>query len=185
MNTLKQNEAIAVGVGIVLVAVFFFFPGIFSKITGTTGDAGINTSANPDAIVVEEGDKMEGTTIDTTNNTPNMTTTAEGLVINDVKVGTGAEVKNGDTVSVHYVGTFTDGSKFDSSVDRGTPFSFTVGGGQVIKGWELGLVGMKVGGERKLTIPSTLGYGAQTYGPIPGGSTLLFDIQLLKVEAGK
>ena len=100
----------------------------------------------------------------------------------DIKVGGGEEVKNGDTVQVHYTGTLIDGTKFDSSVDRGQPFSFTVGAGQVIKGWELGLVGMKVGGKRKLTIPANLGYGAHGVpGTIPGNAVLIFDIELLKI----
>ena len=103
------------------------------------------------------------------------------LKIEDVKVGTGKEAKTGDLVEVHYVGTFSDGKKFDSSRDRGTPFSFTLGAGGVIKGWDRGLVGMKEGGIRKLTIPPELGYGMNDYSSIPGGSTLLFEVELLRV----
>ncbi|MDP2629166.1 MAG: FKBP-type peptidyl-prolyl cis-trans isomerase [Candidatus Harrisonbacteria bacterium] len=106
----------------------------------------------------------------------------EGLTIEDVKVGEGAEAKAGQTISVHYVGTFENGEKFDSSRDRGTPFSFQLGGGQVIQGWDKGFVGMKVGGLRKLTIAPELGYGANDYGPIPGGSTLFFEVELLAVN---
>jgi FKBP-type peptidyl-prolyl cis-trans isomerase len=105
-----------------------------------------------------------------------------GLQMQDVVVGTGAEAKSGMTVTVHYTGTFTDGTKFDSSVDRGQPFSFQLGAGQVIKGWDLGVAGMKVGGKRKLTIPYQLGYGEQGYGPIPAKATLLFDVELLAVK---
>ena len=101
----------------------------------------------------------------------------------DIKTGDGTEVKGGDTVSVHYTGTLTDGTKFDSSKDRNEPFSFTVGVGEVIKGWDLGLIGMKVGGVRKLTIPSDLGYGEQGSPPvIPPNSTLVFEIELLEVK---
>ena len=104
----------------------------------------------------------------------------------DVKVGTGAaEVALGDKVTVHYTGTLKDGTKFDSSVDKGTPFTFTVGQG-VIDGWSQGVVGMKQGGKRKLAIPPSLGYGSQNKGKIPPNSTLLFDIEVLKIEkAGK
>lgn len=104
------------------------------------------------------------------------------LIIQDTVVGTGAEAKAGDTVSVHYVGTLTDGTKFDSSVDRGEPFSFTLGAGQVIPGWDQGLVGMKEGGTRMLLIAPELAYGAQAVGPIPANSALQFEVQLLKVE---
>lgn len=100
----------------------------------------------------------------------------------DVVVGTGAEAISGKTVTVHYSGRFINGQEFDSSVRRGTPFTFTLGGGQVIKGWDQGVQGMKVGGKRTLAVPPSLGYGANDYGPIPGNSTLIFDIELLKVE---
>ncbi|MFH1193624.1 MAG: FKBP-type peptidyl-prolyl cis-trans isomerase [bacterium] len=105
------------------------------------------------------------------------------LLAEDIKIGGGAEVKKGDTVSVHYTGWLTDGTKFDSSVDRGQPFSFTVGAGQVIQGWDEGLVGMKVGGKRKLTIPSQMGYGPTgAAGVIPPNAVLIFEIELLKIN---
>lgn len=104
------------------------------------------------------------------------------LKIEDLKVGTGAEAVAGKAVTVHYVGTLTDGSKFDSSRDRGTGFAFTLGAGMVIKGWDQGVAGMKIGGLRKLTIPPELGYGAGGYPPvIPPNSTLVFEVELLKV----
>ncbi|MEO7095838.1 MAG: FKBP-type peptidyl-prolyl cis-trans isomerase [Polyangiales bacterium] len=100
----------------------------------------------------------------------------------DLVVGTGVEAKAGSAVKVDYTGTLIDGTKFDSSKDRGTPFSFVIGSGQVIKGWEQGVVGMKVGGRRKLTIPSELGYGREGRPPtIPPNATLVFDIELLFV----
>lgn len=105
------------------------------------------------------------------------------LVIEDTKVGGGEGVKNGDKVQVHYVGTLLDGTKFDSSYDRGQSFSFTVGAGQVIAGWEQGLIGMKAGGKRKLIIPPLLGYGAQGVpGAIPSNAFLMFEIELLKIS---
>ena len=105
------------------------------------------------------------------------------LNIEDIVVGGGEEAKDGNKVSVHYVGTLTDGTKFDSSRDRGDPFTFTLGAGEVIKGWDQGILGMKVGGTRKLTIPPELGYGEAGAGSdIPPNSTLIFEVELLSVE---
>jgi FKBP-type peptidyl-prolyl cis-trans isomerase FkpA len=105
-----------------------------------------------------------------------------GLAIETVKEGTGAEAKAGVSVTVHYVGTLTSGKKFDSSRDRAEGFSFRLGAGDVIKGWDEGVAGMKVGGVRKLTIPPELAYGARGYPPvIPPNSTLLFEVELLEV----
>ncbi len=104
------------------------------------------------------------------------------LQIQDLIVGTGAEARAGNTVSVNYIGTLENGTKFDSSYDRNQPFSFTLGQGQVIRGWEQGIPGMKVGGKRKLIIPPTMGYGDQTVGPIPANSTLIFEVELLEVK---
>ncbi len=110
-------------------------------------------------------------------------TTASGLKYQDLKVGTGAVAKSGNRVSVHYVGTLSNGKKFDSSVDRGVPFEFTIDGHEVIAGWDEGVTGMRVGGKRKLTIPPALGYGDRAMGDaIPANSTLLFEVQLLGVK---
>ncbi|MGA8502063.1 MAG: FKBP-type peptidyl-prolyl cis-trans isomerase [Candidatus Sulfotelmatobacter sp.] len=109
--------------------------------------------------------------------------TDSGLVYWDIRVGNGAEAKEGSHVRVHYTGWLTNGKKFDSSVDAGKPFDFTIGNGEVIKGWEEGVAGMKVGGKRQLRIPPALGYGASGYpGAIPPNATLIFDVQLLNVE---
>ena len=105
------------------------------------------------------------------------------LIIEDLKVGEGNAVAQYNIVTVNYTGWLTDGTKFDSSLNPGrTPFRFTVGGGQVIKGWDEGLIGMKVGGKRKLTIPPSMGYGSQDMGDIPPNSTLVFEIDLLIIE---
>jgi FKBP-type peptidyl-prolyl cis-trans isomerase len=104
------------------------------------------------------------------------------LVIEDLKVGDGAEARAGQQVTVHYVGTLTDGKKFDSSRDRGKGFGFKLGAGQVIQGWDQGVAGMKVGGLRKLTIPPHLAYGERGFpGAIPPNSTLVFEVELLGV----
>jgi FKBP-type peptidyl-prolyl cis-trans isomerase len=108
--------------------------------------------------------------------------TDSGLQYWDIKVGTGDEAKNGDKVKVHYTGWFTSGKKFDSSVDAQQPYTFTLGQGNVIKGWDEGVAGMKVGGKRQLRIPPELAYGEQGYkNIIPPNSTLIFDVQLLAV----
>jgi FKBP-type peptidyl-prolyl cis-trans isomerase FkpA len=108
---------------------------------------------------------------------------SDSLQIEDLVVGQGQEAKTGRTVDVHYTGWLTNGTKFDSSVDRGRPFSFPLGGGQVIKGWDQGVAGMKVGGKRKLTIPPELGYGGRgAGGVIPPGATLVFEVELLAVR---
>jgi FKBP-type peptidyl-prolyl cis-trans isomerase len=115
--------------------------------------------------------------------TQNEVVDTEGLKIEDLVIGTGEEAVNGKTVSVHYTGTLTDGTKFDSSKDRNQPFEFTLGAGQVIQGWDLGVLGMKIGGKRKLTIPSSLGYGETgAGGVIPPNATLIFEVELLDLK---
>jgi FKBP-type peptidyl-prolyl cis-trans isomerase FkpA len=110
-------------------------------------------------------------------------TTASGLMYEDVVVGEGAEAAAGQFVSVHYTGWLTNGTKFDSSKDRNEPFDFPLGGRQVIAGWDEGVQGMKIGGTRKLTIPSNLGYGARgAGGVIPPNATLVFEVELLGIE---
>lgn len=105
------------------------------------------------------------------------------LQIEQLQPGTGAEAKAGNTVDVHYTGWLTNGTKFDSSLDRGRPFSFPIGAGRVIKGWDQGVAGMKVGEKRKLTIPPHLGYGASGAGGlIPPNATLVFEVELLAVR---
>lgn len=104
------------------------------------------------------------------------------LKIEDLVTGTGAEAKDGDTLTVHYRGTLEDGTQFDSSYDRDEPFSVKIGAGYVIKGWDMGIPGMKVGGKRKLTIPYQLGYGKYGTDSIPGFATLIFEVELLGIR---
>jgi FKBP-type peptidyl-prolyl cis-trans isomerase FkpA len=110
-------------------------------------------------------------------------TTASGLVIEELVVGEGAEAAAGQTVSVHYTGWLTDGTKFDSSKDRNEPFEFPLGRQHVIAGWDEGVQGMKIGGTRKLTIPPAIGYGARgAGGVIPPNATLVFEVELLGLD---
>ena len=110
-------------------------------------------------------------------------TTDSGLQIEELHVGEGETAEAGQTATVHYTGWLTDGSKFDSSVDRNSPFSFSLGKGMVIRGWDEGVVGMKIGGKRKLTIPPDLGYGANgAGGVIPPNATLVFEVELLELN---
>jgi len=110
-------------------------------------------------------------------------TTASGLQYQDLVVGDGKEAMVGDNVSVHYTGWLEDGTKFDSSLDRGNPFEFTLGMGQVIQGWDEGVAGMKVGGKRKLVIPPDLGYGPTgAGGVIPPNATLIFEVELIEIK---
>lgn len=122
-----------------------------------------------------EGDKGK-------NASPKVAAATSGLVIEEVKIGTGALATPGKVVSVHYTGTLTNGTKFDSSLDHGQPIQFSLGAGRVIKGWDQGIDGMKVGGKRKLTIPPQLAYGEPGMGPIPPNATLLFDVELVAVK---
>ena len=129
----------------------------------------------------QEDETFELTYIDQNNNTQNMEN--QELKIEVLQEGAGEEAKNGDNVSVHYVGTLEDGTKFDSSIDRETPFDFILGSGQVIKGWDLGVLGMKIGEKIKLTIPSDLAYGDDGIpNVIPPKSTLIFEVELLDIN---
>jgi len=111
-----------------------------------------------------------------------MTQEESQIQMNDIVVGSGDVATAGKEITVNYTGVFTDGKKFDSSLDRGVPFTFKLGAGLVIKGWDVGIEGMKVGGKRILVIPPQFAYGENDYGPIPGNSTLIFQVELLGVK---
>ncbi len=160
---------------VVVAAAVMYYPGAPAPATATA-----DSQPTADATqTVTQPVELSGTVV--TN--PKPTTMSDGLIIEDTKIGNGAEAKKGSLVRVNYVGTFADGKKFDASADHGTEgFTFPLGQGRVIKGWDEGVVGMKVGGTRKLTVPPQLGYGENDYGPIPGNSTLLFTVELLAVR---
>jgi FKBP-type peptidyl-prolyl cis-trans isomerase len=169
MQTLTKKEWVAVVIVLLVVGVFFgakFFP------KNTNIDANVSTAA------------VNNNNMDQNKQNSGSAASTGVLVIKDVVVGTGAVAKNGDLVEVDYTGKFADGKVFDSSIPRGQPLPFTLGAGQVIPGWDQGILGMKVGGKRTLTIPADLGYGANGFPPvIPANATLYFDVQLVSVKA--
>lgn len=167
---------------IVLAVVFSGFAGIFLLSNQKNQQSDINL--NPNTIPSPTNGIINTQTPTVTPiNMNDFQTTQDGLKIHDEVVGAGTEVKSGDTVTVNYSGYLENGTKFDSSYDRNSPFTTQIGVGHVIKGWDEGIVGMKAGGKRKLIIPSDLGYGAQGAGNvIPPNSTLIFDVELLDVK---
>lgn len=168
------QTGIAAALALAVVVFFFVFGGmsIFANQTpsGETTTTEIATTTQQ--------------TISTTT-MPIETTLVTELMMKDETVGTGATAVAGDSVIVKYVGSFTNGTIFDASAshpETANGFTFTLGAGQVIKGWDEGVAGMKEGGKRQLVIPASLGYGPKDYGPIPGNSTLIFEVELLKVQ---
>lgn len=154
MKKLNKNQWIAVTAGLVLLGYLLFAsPAVNFFNSATSGNTDVSGSV-PES----------------------------GVTIKDVVVGEGATAEAGDVLTVHYVGTFSDGRVFDSSLDRNTPFDFTLGVGQVIRGWDEGFNGMKVGGKRILVIAPDYAYGAQGVGTIPPNSTLTFEVELLNVS---
>ncbi len=149
---------------------------------GPSGAREVTPAPSEEGRSMTDMDPMEAAqTLGTETENP-VRETDSGLRYIDVEEGDGAEAKAGDTVSVHYTGWLVDGNKFDSSRDRGQPFVFPLGAGRVIKGWDEGVAGMKVGGVRKLIVPPELGYGTRGFPPvIPPNATLIFEVELLKV----
>ncbi len=150
-----------------------------SPIPSAVATATVETATTSENLVLVASADASGSTA---KENSNVIETESGLKYTDVEVGTGATPQPGQTVIVHYTGTLEDGTKFDSSRDRNSPFSFKIGMGQVIRGWDEGLSTMRVGGQRQLIIPPELGYGARgAGGVIPPNATLLFDVELLRI----
>lgn len=139
-------------------------------------------TTNDSIVVVPQGDNTNQLRANAFFEAADNKGNIKRMVIDDIKIGTGEEVQEGDVVSVHYVGQLQNGQEFDASKKRGEPFEFTVGAGRVIQGWEEGVIGMKTGGERVLVIPPEKAYGEAGIGPIPGNATLVFSIELLEIK---
>ncbi len=144
--------------------------------------ASVVTATDVDPIVVVGGERTDADIADAVVDASSVNGDLQKLIVDDVVAGNGAAATSGDTVTVNYIGTLQNGQEFDNSYKRGAPFTFTLGEGKVIAGWEQGLEGMQVGGQRILVIPSDLAYGDSGYGPIPGGATLVFAVELLAIE---
>ncbi|PIT96622.1 peptidylprolyl isomerase [Candidatus Campbellbacteria bacterium CG10_big_fil_rev_8_21_14_0_10_35_52] len=169
MKKLNKNEKIAVFVSLAVILFFFAAASIVGFISNKIKVDSIGANASLGELTNERDNKI-------------ISSNANNMTITDISLGTGKEAKQGQILTVHYTGALEDGTKFDSSIDRNTPFRFILGAGQVIKGWEIGFFGMKVGGKRKLVIPAELAYGSQDRGNIPANSTLFFDVELLAAE---
>lgn len=171
---LKVNFGVLFFLFLLLAAGFVVLVGFGSK------SSSVSTTPTPQAdLKINLGQKEAN---NQNLETMNQTEEVKELKVEDLKPGTGTEAQKGKKITVNYLGTLVDGTKFDSSYDRDQPFSFVLGSGQVIAGWDQGLIGMKVGGKRKLIIPPNLGYGNQAVGNIPPNSTLIFEVELLSVE---
>jgi hypothetical protein len=165
----------AIALLVIILIAFFVYRDYQSKLQASITPTSVTTPNSP-------GGSYPIGTLDKTPPTPSASAvkTASGLVYEDLRVGDGAIAKAGDAVSVNYTGWLQDGTKFDSSIDRGQPSEFSLG--QVIQGWNEGVVGMKVNGTRLLVIPPSLGYGSTANGSIPANSTLIFEVQLVAIK---
>lgn len=179
MRKLTFSEWIAVAIAIVVVSYFFFFNGSFFSLNAGAGNVASVEPVVPTATDTTTRPASTSTQEIMTNNSYVL----PGIQVTDTVVGTGEEAVAGKVVVVNYTGKFPDGQVFDSSIPRGEPFEFMLGAGQVIKGWDEGVAGMKVGGKRTLVIAPEKGYGERgAGGVIPPNATLVFDVELLDVQ---
>lgn len=173
-------KAILISLGVMLVCLVVL---VVSQVTTGQKSVAIASELPKAQAVIATATENNNPSASDNMSEANAVTTPSGLKYIDIQEGTGATPTTGQTVTVHYTGTLEDGTKFDSSRDRGRPFSFKIGVGQVIKGWDEGVGTMKVGGRRQLIIPPDLGYGARgAGGVIPPNATLNFDVELLKIN---
>ena len=169
---------------LILALVAFYFSNPRKNMIGDLGTNKLNLGVATPAASASPSSSPSASSSPLPSESPvaSPTTYPDGLVVQDITLGTGPEVKAGDTVVMNYIGTLQDGTKFDSSYDRNQPFTTQIGVGQVIQGWDEGVPGMMVGGKRKLIIPPALGYGNQAVGTIPPNSTLVFEVELLQIK---
>ncbi len=175
----SKFEAVGIGISVAAMALALFLIRVDTTFEGDL-DNSDNTAGG---LVFVEGEDQQaslGAALEAASSQSNGR--LEKMIVNDVILGEGAEVTEDSTVEVHYVGTLQNGQQFDNSYFKGTPLTFTVGDGKVITGLEDGVVGMKEGGQRILVIPANLAYGDKGFGPIPGGATLVFAVELLSVK---
>jgi len=180
---LSKFEFIGIAISVLFMAVALYLVRLETSVL-TVADQGSQLAqlAQSGVVVVGTGDDVNSERTRAIMKAADNRGNLKKIVIDDIKIGTGNEVVVGSKVSVHYIGTLQSGQEFDNSNKRGTPFTFTVGEGKVIKGWEEGLLGMKAGGQRILVIPPELAYGDSGIGPIPPKATLVFAIDLILVE---
>ena len=171
---------LGVGASVFFLALAFYL----TQVNGLFTDFSEVNNLSAQAIQAQQpGITVAGSVVDTEQGQgQGIRNNVSNMVIDDIKLGSGDEVKSGDTVAVHYVGTLQSGQEFDNSRKRGEPLEFVVGTGMVIEGWDKGLVGMRVGGQRTLVIPPEMGYGERGIGPIPGNATLFFAIELVDIK---
>jgi FKBP-type peptidyl-prolyl cis-trans isomerase len=180
---LSKFELLGMSASVVCMAAALYLIQVeTSLLTGTEKVAQTAQLAESGLVVVGDGEDVNRERASALFEASDTRGNLKKLVIDDIMIGTGDAVVAGDTVVVHYIGTLQNGTEFDNSNKRGEPFSFKVGAGRVIKGWEEGLLGMKVGGKRILVIPPDMAYGSQAIGPIPANSTLVFAIELLEIK---
>lgn len=164
---------------IVITVIIIGAAGVYFIMNSKSPNSNLNLQANQNVV---ENNAPTSTPTPTPQIISSQTL-SDGLKIDDEKIGTGSAVKTGDTIEINYIGTLENGHKFDSSYDRGVPFETQIGVGQVIKGWDEGVLGMQVGGKRRLIIPPALGYGQQgVSGAIPPNSTLIFEVELVGIK---
>lgn len=181
----NKFEIVGAGVSVAFMALALYLTQVNSTLVGASGSsqaAQVITTQQPGIVVAGSVDSSEEARREAYLSAVDARGNINRMIIDDVKIGVGEEVKAGDTVAVHYVGTLQNGQEFDNSKKRGQAFEFKVGAGMVIEGWDKGLVGMKVGGQRSLVIPPQMAYGERGVGPIPGNATLVFMIELLEIK---